>query len=162
MLDIITIGNEILTEKAALIADINDDIKSLVDEMIETLEKNSGIGLAAPQVAVKKRLFITKAPGENVRVFINPDIIQTSQEMELYEEGCLSIPGVWANVSRPSAVTIQAWGLDGKVFRLEADDILARVVQHELDHLNGILFPERLNEKQRERLLTLYEKKTRK
>ncbi len=161
MLDVITIGNEILTEKAALVADINGDIKTLVDEMIETLDKKSGIGLAAPQVAVKKRLFITRAPGDMVRVFINPDIIQTSQEMELYEEGCLSIPGVWANVSRPSAVTIQAWGLDGRVFRLDADDVLARVIQHEFDHLNGILFPDRLNEKQRERLLALYNKKTR-
>jgi peptide deformylase len=161
MLNVITIGNEILNEKAALVSDINSDIEKLVDEMAETLERKSGIGLAAPQVAERKRIFITKAPGDILRVFINPEIIQTSQEMELYEEGCLSIPGVWANVNRPSEVSIQAWDLKGKVFRIDADGVLARVIQHEYDHLNGVLFPSRLAEKQRERLLKLYERKIR-
>ncbi len=161
MLDVITIGNDILREKAALIADINGDIEKLVAEMSETLERKKGFGLAAPQVAVSKRLFIVKVPGDDLRVFINPDIIQTSQELELYEEGCLSIPGIWANVSRPSAVTIQAWDLKGKVFRIDAEGIMARVVQHEFDHLNGILYPDRLNEKQRERVMKIYNRKNR-
>ena len=158
MLEVITIGNEILKEKAALVSDINEDTEKFVQEMIETMENKSGIGLAAPQVAVKKRVFITNAPGDILRVFINPDIILTSQELDDYEEGCLSVPGVYANLTRPEAVTIQAWDLKGKVFRLDADGILARVIQHELDHLNGILFPDRLSEKQRERVLKMYER----
>ena len=75
-------------------------------------------------------------------------------------EGCLSIPGVYADVERPLAVTVQAWNLKGKHFRIENDDYLARIIQHENDHLNGILFPDRLQEKKRDRLLKLYEKKS--
>ncbi len=159
MIDVITIGNDILKEKAALVSDIDGNIENLIKDMIEILEKKKGVGLAAPQISEKKRIFITKIPGDIVRVFINPDILQTSQELELYEEGCLSIPGVWANVVRPHAITIQAWDNKGKVFRIDADGVLARVVQHEFDHLNGILFTDRLDEKQRERVLKLYDRK---
>jgi peptide deformylase len=85
-------------------------------------------------------------------------VLYTSLEKNIYEEGCLSLPGVWAEVKRPAAITIQALNLKGKVFRLEADGFLARVIQHELDHLNGILFFDHLSEKKRELLLEAYQK----
>jgi len=159
MIDILTIGNDVLKEKATLIADIDENIKTIINEMIEILEKKNGVGLAAPQIGEKKRIFITKVPGDIIRVFINPEIIKTSQELETYEEGCLSIPGVWANVVRPYAIGIQAWDINGKLFKIEVDGVLARVIQHEIDHLNGILFTDRLNDKQRERVLKIYDRK---
>ncbi|MCL2704820.1 MAG: peptide deformylase [Spirochaetaceae bacterium] len=159
MFDIITIGNDVLKEKATLISDIDDNIINLINEMTEILEKKNGVGLAAPQIGEKKRIFITKVPGDILRVFINPEIIQTSQELETYEEGCLSIPGVWANVVRPSAIIIQAYDIKGKIFKIEVDGVLSRVIQHELDHLNGILFTDRLNDKQREKVLKIYDRK---
>ena len=159
-MDIVTLGDEVLREKAALISDINEEIAELAAKMIEILDTGIGVGLAGPQVGVKKRIFVTKAPGDISRVFINPEIIFTSQEQMKYEEGCLSIPGVYADIERPLAVTVQAWNLKGKHFRIENDDFLARIIQHENDHLNGILFPDRLQEKKRERLLKLYEKKS--
>ena len=160
-MDIVTLGDEILREKAALVTDINEEIADLAAKMIEILDTGIGVGLAGPQVGVKKRIFVTKAPGDIARVFINPEIIFTSQEQGKYEEGCLSIPGIYADVLRPLAVTIQAWNLNGKPFRIDNDDFLARIIQHENDHLNGILFPDRLREKQRERVIKLYEKKSR-
>ena len=158
-MDIVTLGDDVLREKAAVIADINEEIADLAAKMIEILDTGIGVGLAGPQVGVAKRIFVTKAPGDIARVFINPEIIFTSQEQGKYEEGCLSIPGVYADVIRPLAVSIQAWNLKGKPFRIDNDEFLARIVQHENDHLNGILFPDRLKEKQRERVLKIYEKK---
>ena len=159
MVNVITIENDVLKEKSAPVSDIDEDTRNLIGKMIEILEKNKGVGLAAPQIGEKKRIFITQIPGDILRVFINPEIIQTSQELESYEEGCLSIPGVWANVVRPYAITIQAWDMKGKVHKIETEGILARVIQHEFDHLNGVLFTDRLNEKQREKVLKIYERK---
>lgn len=161
-MDVITVGNDILKEKAALVADFDDDLRLLVKEMENALDKKKGVGLAAPQVSVKKRLFITKIPNDEFRVFINPEIIQTSQDVERAEEGCLSIPGVWGNVVRPVSVTIQAHNLDGKIFKINAGGVLARVIQHEFDHLNGVLFIDKLDEKQRERVMKIYAKKNKK
>ncbi|MCL2294330.1 MAG: peptide deformylase [Spirochaetes bacterium] len=159
MANVITLGNNILKEKSDLVLSVNESIENLVARMIGILEKEKGVGLAAPQIGEKKRIFITKVPRDILRVFINPDIIQTSQELESYEEGCLSIPGVWANVVRPSEIGIQAWDINGKVFRINVEGILARVIQHEFDHLNGILFIDKLNEQQREKVLKIYERK---
>ena len=159
MIDVITIGNDVLKEKSAPVLNIDDNIKNLINQMTEILEKKKGVGLAAPQIGEKKRIFITKIHGDILRIFINPEIIQTSQELEEYEEGCLSIPGIWANVVRPSAIRLQAWDINGKIFRIDVEGILARVIQHEFDHLNGILFTDRLNEQQREKVLKIYERK---
>lgn len=162
MLDVIKIGHKTLKEKSALVPEIGSTIKELIEDMKETLELTHGIGLAAPQVNVKKRIFITHAPEDEVRVFINPEILQTSQEVSNYEEGCLSIPGVWANVSRPVSITVQARNLNGKIFTMEVEGLLARIIQHEYDHLNGILFTDRLPEKQRGRVLKIYDEKFKK
>jgi len=159
MTDILTMENDILKGKSAPVSEIDENIRNLITKMEEILDKNNGVGLAAPQIGENKRIFITKVPGDILRVFINPEIIQTSQELENYEEGCLSIPGVWAKVVRPTAIAMQAWDSKGKVFRVDVEGILARVIQHEFDHLNGILFTDRLDEKQREKALKVYDRK---
>ncbi len=162
MIDVVTVGSadeKILYKQAATVADIDERIVRLAQAMIESLVIHKGIGLAGPQVNEQLRLFVTHAQGDIPRVFINPEIIMTSNDIVPYEEGCLSIPGIWADVMRPAEVTIQAWNENGKPFTLDAEGVLARVIQHEYDHLRGKLFIDRLNEKKRERLLKVYNKK---
>jgi peptide deformylase len=105
-----------------------------------------------------KRIFVIHVDGDEPRVFINPSIIATSQETAKYEEGCLSIPGVWADVVRPRAVRIQAWNEKGRPFTMETEGILARVILHEYDHLEGVLFIDRLPPGKRERILAKFDK----
>ena len=159
MLKIVTLGDEVLRKQAALIPDIDRMITELAAGMIDSMHAGKGIGLAGPQVAELKRLFVTHVEGDTPRVFINPQIIQTSQEQNVYEEGCLSIPETFADVERPYAVTIQAWNERGRPFTLDAEGLLARVIQHEFDHLNGVLFIDHLDEKKRARLVSSYERR---
>jgi peptide deformylase len=159
MLSIVKLGDPILKKHSVVVPDINDKVRTLVTEMIETMEKGKGVGLAAVQVGELFRIFVTKVPGDTARVFINPDILETSIEQVAMEEGCLSIPGLYTDVTRPSSVRIQAWNEKGKSFTLSAEEYLARVVQHELDHLNGILFIDRVGPKKRQRLLEEYSSK---
>ncbi len=159
MLNIITLGDERLVKRAAVISDIDKMIYDLSQAMIEAMHEGNGIGLAGPQVGEMKRLFVCHVQGDIPRVFINPEIVQTSHEQVLMEEGCLSIPGVYADVVRPAQVSIQAWNENGKPFRLDAEGVLARVIQHEFDHLNGVLFIDHISDKKRQRLLKVYNKK---
>jgi peptide deformylase len=161
MLDIYTIGAEVLREKALPIEHFDEELAMLVETMFETMKQGKGVGLAAPQVGLAKRLFVIKIDNDKPRVFINPEIVQTSVELESFEEGCLSIPGVYADLDRPAAVTVQAMNERGRRFTLGAEGFLARVIQHELDHLNGVLFTDRLPETSRDRLLKQYEKRMR-
>jgi peptide deformylase len=160
-MEIITLGNEVLRQKALPIQDIDAQVKALAQEMIETMHRGRGIGLAGPQVGLLQRIFVVQIDGDSPRVFINPSIIGTSPEISQYEEGCLSIPGLYADVTRPEKVTVQAWNERGRPFTLDAEGLLARVIQHEYDHLEGVLFIDRLSEPKRNRLLTLYDKKMR-
>jgi peptide deformylase len=121
------------------------------------MHQSRGIGLAGVQVGELKRLFVTHVSGDKPRVFINPSIIGTSVEQADYEEGCLSIPGVWADVTRPEAVQIQAWNERGRPFTSTFDGLLARVVQHELDHLNGVIFLDYLSDTVRDRVMADYD-----
>jgi peptide deformylase len=159
MLSIVKLGDPILKKHSVVVPDINDKVRDLVTEMIETMEKGKGVGLAAVQVGELFRIFVTRVPGDIARVFINPDILETSIEEVAMEEGCLSIPGLYTDVTRPSSVRIQAWNEKGKSFTLSAEEYLARVIQHELDHLNGILFIDRVGPKKRQRLLEEYSSK---
>ena len=158
MLDIVTLGNEVLRKTAAPVENIDGELASFIDQMHEALIRGKGIGLAAPQVGVEKRIYLCKPSGDRLWVFINPQIVMTSESLSTYEEGCLSIPGVYADVVRPSKITVQAYNTDGKPFTVEADNVLARVIQHEYDHLDGILFIDKLSERRREKLLNQYEK----
>jgi peptide deformylase len=157
-MDIITLGNELLNQKAEPIKDINEDVKRIAGEMIQALHEGKGVGLAGPQVGFMKRIFVVHVDGDVPRIFINPSITATSTETVKYEEGCLSIPGVWADVIRPRGVQIQAWNERGRPFTMDVDGILARVILHEYDHLEGVLFIDRLSVPRRNRLLAKMEK----
>lgn len=158
-MELVYYPHEVLRQKADPVESVNAEIRDLMREMVPLMERNRGVGLAAPQVGISQRFFVVKFQDDEPLFFINPEIIATSHETGVYEEGCLSLPGVWAEVVRPLAITVQAINLKGRPFRLKTDGFLARVIQHELDHLNGVLFTDRLAEAQRTQILELYLKK---
>ena len=139
------LGEEILRQVAEPVKpeEINDELRAFLDEMFETMIEADGVGLAGPQAGISKRLFVVIADDDVRRVFINPQIISTSSELCDYDEGCLSIPKVYESIRRPAKVTVQALNEKGRPFTLEADGLLARIIQHENDHLDGKLFIDR-------------------
>ena len=143
ILEVVKLGEDILRKKAEPIAEVNDEIRQLAQDMFETMEAYDGVGLACPQIGKSLRMFVLTADDDIKRVFINPQIIQTSSEMSDYDEGCLSIPQVYETITRPTKVTVQALNEKGRPFTLEADGLLARIIQHEYDHLDGILYIDR-------------------
>ncbi|MCF0237878.1 MAG: peptide deformylase [Sphaerochaetaceae bacterium] len=159
MLDIYTIGEEVLRQKCEKVTKFDHSLEILVDAMYDTLAEADGVGLAAPQVGVDQRLFIVSLDDGTQKTFINPEILETSVETGPYNEGCLSVPGVYHDVIRPLEVTVFAQDVQGKSFTLKASGLLARVIQHETDHLNGLLFTDRLSPEDREHVLKIYEKK---
>jgi len=165
MLDIVTLGSDgaeaILRSKAEPVTDFGPDIKALVEGMHDAMRHGRGIGLAGPQVNRLLRVFVTNVEDDKPRVFINPEIVMTSPEEVEYEEGCLSLPGLYTNVRRPASVRIQAWNERGRPFTIDATELLARVILHEHDHLDGILFIDRLRASRREKALSAYLKKIR-
>lgn len=158
MLDICKIGEEVLREKCAKVTKFDDAFRILLDAMYDTLAEADGIGLAAPQVGVAQRFFIVSLPDGTKQEFVNPQITGYSVETNPYEEGCLSVPGVYHDVERPSKVIITAQDAYGKEFTLKASGLMARVIQHENDHLDGTLFVDRLSERDREQVLHEYNK----
>ncbi|MDR0689008.1 MAG: peptide deformylase [Spirochaetaceae bacterium] len=159
-MEILILGNELLRQKAAPIKKISGAYEKIATEMVDALHRGKGVGLAGPQVGLMERIFVIHIEGDVPRVFVNPSIIGTSQDMVKYEEGCLSLPGIWAEVQRPSTVRVQAWNEKGRPFTLEAGGILARVIQHEYDHLEGVLFIDRLSEPKRNRVLAKFKKRS--
>lgn len=154
-------GNPILRKKAAPVKEINEEIRKLVADMIETMNAKDGIGIAAPQVQHSLALFVTRAPimladGEwekgEIRVFINPKIVGVSSEQNCYSEGCLSIPKLYGDVYRPNKITVQAQDLNGNTFVEDFVGFPARVILHENDHINGVLFIDRLEAKERKQI----------
>lgn len=158
MIEIYTLGDDVLRKDADAVENIDETIISIAQEMVEKLGPAKGIGLAAPQIGLLKQMFVTRVDGDIPRVFINPSIIQTSPDLIKYEEGCLSIPGVYADILRPAMVSIQAWNEKGKPFTLDAEGMLARVIQHEFDHLKGVLFIDHLSERKKEKITKAYYK----
>jgi len=136
-------GEDVLRQKALPLDEVTDEIRVLIEEMFETMIAENGVGLAAPQIGRSIRLFVIMADDGVRRVFINPQITATSAETCSFEEGCLSVPKIWESIIRPSKVTVQALNEQGKPFVLDADGYLARIIQHEYDHLEGILFIDR-------------------
>lgn len=139
----------VLRKTAVSVEKFNDELQKFIDMMIESMIENKGIGLAAPQVGDDRRVFVCSVDGSDPLVFINPEIIETSMETSIYEEGCLSLPGVYADVERPERIKVQAWNRKGRPFKIEADDLLATCIQHEIDHLNGVLFVDYLTERKK-------------
>lgn len=157
MLEVVTIPAEVLYQKAEPVTEIDDAVVELADQMVDAMHAAKGIGLAGPQVGRSLRLFVVHLADDEPHLFINPEIIGTSIETAKMEEGCLSIPGLYADVVRPRALEVQAYNRRGRPFTLAAEGLLARVIQHELDHLNGVLFLDHLSQRKRERLLKNYD-----
>lgn len=156
MLDIITYGSDILTKKSEPVREFGPELEAFAAEMFTALKIGNGLGLAAPQVGRSIRLFVTDVEGDKPRIFVNPEIVLTSQELIGIEEGCLSLPGLYQKVERPESVRMQAYNVKGRPFTVDASDMLARVIQHEYDHLDGVLFIDRLRGARRERALAQY------
>lgn len=147
VLPIRTYGDPVLRTRAKEIDQIDASLVSLVDDMVETMYEAPGVGLAAPQIGVEKRLFVYDI-GEGPRAMVNPVISESDGEWT-YEEGCLSVPGLFWPIIRPKDVHITGVDLDGNDVSIEASELLGRVFQHELDHLDGILLVQRLSEDQK-------------
>lgn len=135
-------GDDILKKKAKPVKNITPRMKQLAADMLETMYDDGGVGLAAPQVGILRRMFVVDVDYEHPYVFINPEILEQDGE-QTADEGCLSLPGKAAEVTRPNHIKVKATGLDGKEFTLEADELLARAILHENDHLDGILYTDR-------------------
>lgn len=160
-LDIVKIGDDILRKNCKEVTSFDDAFRLLTSAMLTTLEEAEGVGLAAPQIGVDGRFFVVDIRDGKQYVFANPEILETSEELGPYEEGCLSIPGVYHDVIRPVRVKVHAQDEYGKAFTLDADGLLARVIQHENDHLNGHMFIDRLTPEEKEKVLRAYERKNR-
>ncbi|BAZ53509.1 peptide deformylase [Nostoc sp. CENA67] len=142
------LGDRVLRQPAKRITKVDDEIRKLVREMLQTMYSNDGIGLAAPQVGIHKQLIVIDCEPDNAAkpplVLINPTIKQFSKEICVAQEGCLSIPNVYMDVKRPAVVEIAYKDEYGRPQTLKANDLLARCIQHEMDHLNGVVFVDRV------------------
>lgn len=157
----------ILKQKAVKVDKVDDDLRHFLDDMLETMYHEIGVGLAAPQVGVSKRIVVIDTEQEddgtgrkagNPRYFINPEIIWRSEELICGEEGCLSVPDQRAEVERHAQIRVHYLDYDGKEQEILADDFLAIVLQHEIDHLDGILYIDRISRLKRNMLLKKLEK----
>ena len=146
---IITAPDPRLQAVSTDVAKVDDEIRKLVDDMADSMYEADGIGLAAVQIGVAKRVIVIdldqKEGKKNPRAFINPKIIWASHEMAVFEEGCLSVPEIWDDVERPARIKAEYLDRDGNKQLLEADGMLATCLQHEMDHLNGVLFIDHLS-----------------
>ena len=154
--------SSVLKQKSVKVDVVDDELRQFLDDMLETMYDSKGCGLAAPQVGVLKRVVVIYIAHEgeepNPIYMVNPEIVWKSEEKEVGEEGCLSIPGQRAQVERYKAVKVKYVDYDGKNQELEADDFLAIAVQHELDHLDGILYIDHISRLKRQMLLKKLEK----
>ncbi|NNE10398.1 MAG: peptide deformylase [Gemmatimonadetes bacterium] len=143
------LGDTILRKKAAPVESFDQELRDLAHAMIETMRIEEGIGLAAPQIGESIRLLVIEGSvigeHEEPRVYVNPVIEKFSRSKDVYEEGCLSIPDIRCDVERPLELTVRYQNLNGDAMEEEADELLARVLQHEVDHLDGILFIDRIS-----------------
>ena len=137
----------VLRQRARPIEDITDEIRAIAERMIELMHEAPGVGLAAPQVGISARLFVANPSGhpDDDHVYINPRFVELSQDQEVAEEGCLSLPDITCEVQRPAAATIKAIDLEGNEFQETADGLLARIWQHESDHLDGVLILDKMS-----------------
>lgn len=176
------LGDPVLRKAAKPVTAVTAEIRALAAAMVETMYVNRGVGLAAPQVGRSLRLVVldtrgprnslpsNPSPGEILLcprmplVLVNPEIVSFSKELDTASEGCLSVTKIYADVTRPAAVVLRATLLDGQMFEVECGGLLGRCVQHELDHLDGVLFPDRISDAEKETIaadLAALEKRTR-
>ena len=152
-----TFGDPVLASQAAAVTDIDGKVVRIVEEMFDTLyDSDSGIGLAAPQVGIQRQIFVWDMDDEPM-VILNPTIVESDCEW-VYDEGCLSIPGLYVEMTRPKTVLMKGIDMSGNEISLEADELEARLFQHELDHLNGVLMFDRMQPEQRKQAIAEYKK----
>jgi peptide deformylase len=163
LLDIISLPDPILRQVSQPILSVDKEIRRFADEMLATMYAAPGIGLAAVQVGVLKRMLVIDIAKRedhppDPQVFINPEVVWSSTERSVYEEGCLSIPEFYEDVTRPASIRVTFIGLDGKPHEMEADGLLATCLQHEIDHLNGVLFIDYISKLKRDRVVKKFVK----
>lgn len=146
-LAIVHYPHTVLRQKAETVAEVTDEVKAVAAKMLALMHQAPGVGLAAPQVGLAWRMFVANPTGEegDDRVYINPKLSGAAGGNAARDEGCLSLPGITVEMSRPSEITIRATGLDGASFEESADDLLARIWQHEYDHLDGVLIIDKMS-----------------
>ncbi|HEV3049359.1 MAG TPA: peptide deformylase [Longimicrobium sp.] len=159
-LNIELLGSEVLRRKAETVPTPGPELDRLVADMFETMYDASGIGLAAPQIGLSERLIVVdvKEDGAQPMALLNPTVVESGSAKDRVEEGCLSIPGVAATVERPTSVVVEATNARGQPVRIQAQGMLARCLQHEIDHLDGVLFIDRISPIKRKMLLAKYRK----
>lgn len=151
------LGSPVLRQRSTEVARVDDVVRRFIDDMFETMDANKGVGLAANQVGRALRVAVIDADDQRITL-INPKITATGGVKESEEEGCLSIPEIFAEVKRPTEVTMEALDRDGKPYTLQASGLLARAIQHEIDHLDGILFLDHLGPMKRQFMVRKYER----
>ena len=160
--DIIILPDKRLRQKSEPVKAVDAEVRALVEDMFETMYKAPGVGLAAIQVGEPRRIVTVdtakKDEPKNPQVFINPEIVWSSEEKNTYEEGCLSIPEYYEEVERPSEVKVRFMDLDGKTQEVAANGLLATVLQHEIDHTNGVLFIDHISKLKRDRVIKKFAK----
>ena len=159
---LIILPDPILRQVSTPLESVNDEARRLADDMLETMYDAPGIGLAAIQIGVPRRMLVldVSKEGEDKTplVFINPEIVKSSDARSVYEEGCLSIPDYYAEVERPAELTVRFVDRDGKEQTIDADGLLATCLQHEIDHLNGVLFIDHISRLKREMVIKKFTK----
>lgn len=162
---LIILPDPVLREVSAPVAELSAPVSALAEDMLETMYDAPGIGLAAIQVGAPLRLLVIDIAGKdepkNPQIFINPEIVWRSDEMRSYEEGCLSIPDYYAEVARPDKVRVQYRDASGKPQEIAAEELLSTCLQHEIDHLNGVLFIDHLSKLKRDMVVKKFKKKQR-
>ena len=160
VLKLYTYPDKILSEKCEKVAAVDDEVRKLLDDMLETMYADKGVGLAAPQIGVKKRIIVIDEkvdeeghPGPHPMYLVNPEIIEKSAETIIFNEGCLSVPGQSADVERHKRVKVKYLDYNGKEQVIEAEDYLAVILQHETDHLDGILYIDHLSRLKRNMII---------
>lgn len=141
-------GDPVLKSKASEVSSFDESLERLADDMLDTMREHEGVGLAGNQVGRLQRILVAEHEEEEF-VLINPEITSASEEEETAPEGCLSIPGISVDVNRATAVTVSAHDLDGEEIEIEAEGLLARIFQHEIDHLNGVMILDRTDKESR-------------
>jgi len=164
MREIITLGHPTLRQKARKVTRFGPEVQQLINDMVETMRAAPGVGLAAPQIDVQERIVVVELPADEeeglpaeLYAFVNPEIVKASRETEEGEEGCLSIPGYIGEVERSTEIVIRGQDALGRPQRLKARDYLARIFQHEIDHLEGVLFIDRVTDPSKIRRITAEE-----
>ena len=159
---LIILPDPLLRQVSTPVETVDDEVRRLADDMLDTMYDAPGIGLAAIQIGVPRRLLVLdvskEEDGKEPLVFINPEVVRFSDDRSVYEEGCLSIPDYYGEVERPQAVKVKYRDLDWKEHEIEADGLLATCIQHEIDHLNGVLFIDHISKLKRDMVMKKFKK----